>query len=362
MTNEKPRLIKSLTRKACIVRVNALVDKRLSLSFEISFKNEVTKFNAIMENCSAVSSWLIFYQHKVPFAVFLLILSPVSILLNLSLITSFIATRQVTRNSSNIFIFVLSLYDLTTGAIYMPLMASILLDFDADDSCIKARVLVSIVGSGHASCFFTVLLAVDRYLHMNPDIQSRPSRIAIIFKKPNIYYLIATANIFFLSVFTIVAFNFNSTLTFTLIAFFTDILAAYVLIITCLYIKGYLRIRKFADNNPVYEEPVGSARSTPDYVRKLYKTVLVLIVLAFLHYIPICVVHIAAISSFPVLDEKTARENIVYSYFFELAMLSSSAGCITNCIAVFHFNLQAKTWILNKIGKREVTNHTISIE
>ena len=362
MSNRKPRFIKSLTRKAFSVRVNALIDKHVSFPLEISFRNEVNKFNSIMESCSAVLSWLIFYQHKVPFAVILLTLSPISILVNLSLVTSFIATRQVTRNSSNIFIFVLSLHDLTTGAIYMPLMASMLLDFNADDSCIKAKVLVSIVGSGHASCFFTVLLAVDRYLHMNPDIQSRPSRIAMIFKKPNIYYLIAIANVFFLSVFIIAAFNINSTLTFTIIAFFTDILAAYVLIITCLYIRGYIRIRKFADNNPVYEEPVGSTRTTPCYVRKLYKTVLVLIILAFLHYIPLFVVHIAAISSFPVRDEKTARENIVYSYFFELAMLLSSAGCITNGVAVLHFNLQAKTWILNKIGKRAVTNHTIATE
>ena len=149
-----------------------------------------------MSNCSYISSWLIFYKHKIPYAAILVILSFIAIILNLTLIVSFIATRQVTKNTSNILIFALSLSDLATGVVSMPLVASILLDKKAVDLCIKSKVFIILSGNGQYSVLLTVLLAVDRYLHMNPNIQNRPSLMRKILKKPNIYYSMTSLFIF----------------------------------------------------------------------------------------------------------------------------------------------------------------------
>ena len=50
---------------------------------------------------------------------------------------------------------------------------------------------VLLQGNGHSSCFLKLVLSLDRYLHMNPDIQNHPSRVKTIFKVPNIYTVLA---------------------------------------------------------------------------------------------------------------------------------------------------------------------------
>ena len=309
-----------------------------------------------MDDCSTITSWLIFYEHKVPYAAILIIISPITILLNTALIVSFVATRQVTQNTSNILICILSFSDLTTGAVSMTLMANILLNMTADDLCIKTKVLMSFVSNGQFSIFVTVLLAIDRYLHMNPDIQNRPSRVKAIFKKKNICYPLMVAVIFLSSVFVMLVFDINTKLTMVITAIFTGLLAVYVIIIVCLYTRGYMRIRKFTDNNPIYNESLGSTNTTPDYVRRLYKTVLVLILMAFFQHIPMCVVHIIAIVLFPSREATAIKEKAIIPYFFEFAGLLANVGFFINSLAILHFNCKAKKWILAKLGMHRVTS------
>ena len=309
-----------------------------------------------MDKCTIVYSWSKGFQHNTTYVAILLTISSISVLLNLTLIISFIATRQVTKNTSNILIFVVSISDLATGAVTMPLTASLLLNVNTEDFCTKSKVLLIAIANSHFSVVLTVLLAMDRYLHMNPNIlNNHGSRIKNIFKIPNIYYMMIIIFIFLLSAFTILLFDINTTLKRVIVLFFVYIIAVNMLIIVCLYTRGYLRIRKFTDNNPVYNESGGSTHTTPDYVRRLYKTVLVLILLAFFQYVPLCVVQIIAqillkrnVNGFPT----------IFSYFFEFASLSSNAGCFTNCVAVLYFNNQAKNWILTKLGIDRTTNQS----
>ena len=92
------------------------------------------------DTCTSIREWHNMFVHKKPYAVTLVILSPITILFNLSLIVSFTGTKQVTQNTSNILIYVISLYDLAAGAFTMPLTAGILLNTDASDICIKSKV------------------------------------------------------------------------------------------------------------------------------------------------------------------------------------------------------------------------------
>ena len=296
--------------------------------------------------CNSIREWLEMFAHKEAYAIILLIVSPITTLLNLTLIISFIATKQVTQNTSNILIFVLSWYDLIAGAVSMPLTANIFLDFNSDDSCIKVQLLFILSSKESFSLLMNFLLALDRYLHMNPDIQARPSRLQKILNTPSIYFVIVLTVITSNVISVIAAFQFYEKSTLIANFTFTGLLLMQLVVVACLYTKGYLRIRKFADSSPVYSQPMGS---TPDYVRKLYKTVLVILSLAFIQYVPFCVISILlAVHS----NATQLISNPVFAYSFEIATLSTNAGCFTNCLAILHFNDRAKNWIFKKSGCR----------
>ena len=300
-----------------------------------------------MGNCSDILSWFFMFQHKVPYAAVLLAFSPIATLFNITLLASFVATKQLTQNTSNILICASSISDLLNGVFCMPFTASILLNMTSDDVCIKLRIWFCFGGNGYYSVFLTTLLAMDRYLHMNPDFRSHPSRIGKIFEKRNIYYLILTTAIISISAFAVGGLGISGKATFAITNVFIYLSSLYVLIITILYIRGYMRIRKFTDNNPVYNQPIGSTNTTPDYVRRLYKTVFVLVSLAVFQYIPICLVHIASMSLS--LANKINGTTIISS-FYEFATLSANTGSFMNALAVLYFNKQAKEWVLAKIG------------
>ena len=302
-----------------------------------------------MNNCAEVSFMLSSIPHKEEIAPVLLAYSPVAILLNAILAISLIATKQVTKNSSNLLIFIITISDLTSSTVGMPLGGIILLNTTAHNICIKVKVLVLISGLINFSAILTVLTAVDRYLHMNPRIQARPSLIKQIFEKPALYYLLILVFIISFSppAVAIAVGKASHTENIILALLSTGLLSSQIVVVTTLYTIGYMRIRRFADNNPVYHEASGTSGSTPDYVRRLYKTVLALILLAFLHILPLCLVTMTLSIGYMF---KTLDFNIGYTYLFEITLVLYHANCITNSIAVLYFNKRAKCWILSKIG------------
>ena len=186
---------------------------------------------------------------------------------------------------------------------------------------------------------------------MNPDIHNRPSRITMILKTPNIYAIVVAIFIIANVISALIAFVLYKEYTISIATSFTGTFSILLILLACLYIKGYLRIRKFVDNNPVYSESTGSARATPDYLRRLYKTVLVIIFLAFIQHVPYCIISIiTALHHDPV----QLSSNPTFAYFFDFATLSIHVGCFTNCVAILHFNSRAKNWILNKTGCQRV--------
>ena len=169
----------------------------------------------------------------------------------------------------------------------------------------------------------------------------------MLFKKPNIYCIVLLALLFCMLVSSFAAFYGNSTLINITRSLSLALLSSAIIFITCLYIKGYLRIRHFADNNPVYHETGRPCGSTPDYIRRLYKTVLILILLTFIQYVPYCLVCIAVGIFYAA---KGVNDSLVFAYFLEASALIMYAGCFTNCFAVIYFNKQAKHWITEKLG------------
>ena len=274
------------------------------------------------------------------------ICSPLAVILNVLLIAAFYATKQVFLNTSNFLIICISSFDLILGMIVIPLYIIVELVPSSINVCIWRKAAQILYGSVMTtSGNLTILIAVDRYLHMNPNIEDR-SRFSILFDRPYIYFFVTLVAFFAFSVsVTFAEFVNLSRLSFAISYLSMMLLTAFGLsIVMVLYTKGYLRIRRFASNSPIHWESHASGVA-PQYVQKLYKTVLLLVIFQMFIYIPTCI----AETVFAVLGMTMSREDYskvrVWALFAGVLMLSNSF--INSLIVIFH-NKDAKQWILSK--------------
>ena len=300
-------------------------------------------------NCTEFSSMLQFIAHKVPFASLLIVFSVLTVLLNSTLIVSFVATRQIAKNTSNILIFCTSLCDLFSGLIFMPLSANILLDLSSTDLCVKLNIIVLVGGIEIVSGILTILLAIDRYFHMNPQLHNHPPALIKMFKRPHIFYVIgfvfvASESLCLVSLFH--SFE-NGIRNFAISCATASFMAILILTTVALYTKGYLRIRNFTDNNIVYRE----SGETPEYVRSLYKTVLALVLLVCVHQIPYFGLRLtmAILSIF-----NASYDDATVAFAFEFTTLLMYAESFTNSMVVLSMNKNAKDWVLIKVRRHHV--------
>ena len=193
------------------------------------------------------------------------------------------------------------------------------------------------------SVVLTTLIAIDRNIHMNPKIESGQSKIKKILKMPYIFYIIALVIFFCVSSTLVDAFldYGNETVKIATYSILMGIFLMYILVTVCLYTRGYLRIRKFANTNPVYCD----REETPDNVRNLYKTVLLLVLLACCLFVPYCITSLAAV----ILYLSGTSDPFIMAPFNQYADLLVDAGSFANCIVVLYFNKKAKDWIFSKI-------------
>ena len=114
-----------------------------------------------------------------------------------------------------------------------------------------------------------------------------------------------------------------------------------------LYFKGYLRIRNYTAENPVYaNQSTTSSSSGPRYLQHLYKTVMILIVTSVITYIPLCLASIVlAVLQF--VDKGKLTHGFFEFYITTILLLFSK--CITNTMVIFLRNKKAKEWIIGKI-------------
>ncbi len=131
-------------------------------------------------------------EAKIVLCVAYIILSALTVSINSLLIASFLATKQSMKKTSNFLIVFLSIVDCLNGATTMPLFG-LYLAISVNNPIIAKLLLLAtmplFICFGLISLNLTMLIACDRYIHMNPDL-NRQSRLQKLFKKPNIYILI----------------------------------------------------------------------------------------------------------------------------------------------------------------------------
>ena len=101
-------------------------------------------------------------------------LSPLTVCINTSLMVSFAATNQVFLNTTNFLIICLCLSDLLCGALALPLLAYALLKDHISSTC-SATMIGQVAGIflPVLSGSIMLLIAIDRYLNMNPSLDRR---------------------------------------------------------------------------------------------------------------------------------------------------------------------------------------------
>lgn len=243
----------------------------------------------------------------------------------------------------------------------MPFLASVHLSNDDTRRCISFEIAQVTTGYfGFASATITVLIAIDRYLNMNPNLERR-SKFYKVFQAPYIYYLLAllTTSMLALSLANTFITDETTSNNFGLMIIVNIILLTIgVCVVATLYIKGYLRIRKFTEASPIYRERNGNA-TRPQYVRNLYRSVLVLVVLMTLTYVPLCVATMVVMIYVFIGSENENR--VAYSVYI-LSVLPLYLNCVVNALVILWFNKVAKRWVLRKIrfcsseGTRETSN------
>ena len=287
------------------------------------------------------------------FGVIFAVYSPVITTINILLITSILATKQSLKNTSNFLIICLSLSDSLIGAIVMPMLSIENLWYNHQRIC-SLKIASEAVQScfGGTSLDFTILLAADRYFHMNPDFQTSPSRLAKLFKPPKLYIL--TLVLFLLAISSSTFHIYATTLDtrpYNNLSFATFLLMLITLFMA-MYIRGYLRIRRHVEDNPFYgNRREANSNENPEYLNELFKTVFLLLIAMSVSWLPYLVMHVMfamryLVNSVPVSSPAMiVFQKIAYVFFY--------SNSIWNALIIFYRNKKSREWLVNIFHRNE---------
>ncbi len=286
------------------------------------------------------------YVSRVTTAIYA-IYCPVIITINIVLIVSFVATKQCTKNTSNLLIVCLSLSDCLIGATVIPTLIMESVWFDSKRLCpvFYASFPLQYLFVG-MSFFMTLLLAIDRYLHMNPNILENNSKIAKLFKRPQIYFLIFACFVFLMAMSLSLYFlmKINPKIT----GYFNALCAIALLVIlpifVTMYTRSYLRIRRFVAENPVYQNSGESgSNESPEYLKELFKTVLILIIATVISDFSFIAVNFTAtILSFMNHSKATSTE---YKILAHTGYILLFANTFINASIILYRNKKSTEWL-----------------
>ncbi len=304
-----------------------------SSEMSMCLSNETTRFQAHTLNTIGVIS---------------LVYAPVIIILNALLITSFVATKQALTNASNILIVCLSLSDALIGAILMPLLGIKNILHISLRSCSFDLIAVGLQFYFCAvSLQMTTLLAFDRYLHMKPDYHRNPSRFSKLFKKPTIYITICLVYVLTGLVMAILFFTILSSTDpdalFYFDASFTAILFLSLAFLVVIYIRGYLRIRGFVVRNPIH---ANREDSNPEYLKQLFKTVLILLVSMLVAWTPIFAFNLILIITYLGVY---INPDAIFLFAYTSTMLFNLNAAM-NALIVLYRNKKSREWLARRFS------------
>ncbi len=270
--------------------------------------------------------------------------------LNILLIASLIATKQSFKNSTNFLILCLSCNDLAIGLVLLPLNSVInLLDNPQKGPVLETilHVLQPVIGGLSVST--TLLLAIDRYLHMDPDFYRSPFRLAKFFKRPRIFIVVfgswLAVVIESVALYSITKLGVKETMSFLFC--YTLFVSFLLILFMAMYARCYLRIRRFVANNPIYaNRDETHSNETPEYLHELFKTVLLVLMTTCMSWLPILVEYYIVTVSY--LFTKQCLQSKAMAIYNAAALFLFYTNSAVNALIVIWRNTKSREWIAKR--------------
>ena len=289
-------------------------------------------------NISNIVNTQTHYTLKSPYALTILAAySVISAITNALLISAFLATKQAIVNTSNLLIFCISVFDLISSLFGIP--AALIIHWNLSFIILGATFPIT--------AGLTVLLALDRFLHMNPNVHQE-TMLSKMFKRPFVFMLIGVViaiGFFFDIIFTVWSKASDSYPVLALCG--NTLIFLSMVLISGLYTKGYLRIRCFADDSPVYRNEDGTI-GRPKYVRNLFKTVFFLTVASIITYLPLTVVN-TIYGAYLIQKHPPSQQLMEFNTYL---FYWSFSNCCFNSLIIFYLNEPVRLWLVSKLFRR----------
>ena len=311
-----------------------------------------------MANCSALPDLEnISCKSRSVLEILYIALAPVTLIVNCLLMTAMIGTKQALSNTSNILIMFMSVFNTISATVSMPLLALVFSSYRVTTTLVIAS---QFIGSFlfFLSSLVMILMAVDRYLHMDASLTTRRSMLRKLFTRKWIAVPLAMciASSLLISVASIKLFTFGNISIIIILVLLAVLNLILMPGIAALYIRGYIRVKKFAQQNPVYcnaRQPciensqtvhVSSTDFKPAYVRNLQKTVLSLIIALMITHTPFAIAAIM-LPIFHLIGKQPTALLIIY----DIITLIYYHHFLVNGLIVFKMNKKARSWLLRPV-------------
>ncbi len=284
------------------------------------------------------------------FGVIFTIYAPIILLLNILLVISLLATKQSLKNTSNLLIICLSISDGLIGALLMPIFSiEHIWNGDSRFCSLQSVSMILQLFLGGNSMAMTTLLAIDRYLHMNPDFHRSPSRFAKLFERPRVFLtIIATSS--FIAVISL-AYHFTMEFKRSLTPHFTTYFTVFMVIIISsfitIYTRGYLRIRRHVAENQIYanRSEQNSTDERPAYLKELFKTVLLLLIGTLITWTPILVTTL--LMTISLAENHSYLKSNAFMIAIKICYLCFYSNAAINAFIIFYRNKKSKEWLFS---------------
>ena len=287
-------------------------------------------------------------------------MSVITVAVNILLLMAMIATKQALINPSSIIIMFMSCADLLNGMLSFPLLAAVRL-WCAKNCFTKTLSEFITIFLGYLSSMAIVLLAIDRYLHIQTTVPLRESFARKLFKGRRLAIPMMAITVFSMTMsilfwlFHIARYEGKISIGSLVITLKITSIST----ITIFYIKAYNKVRRFVRTNSIYNSEFQSVETNsankqnspsepsikePVYLRNLQKTVTVLVIALMATYIPQFVAQ--SVRFILLLAGQQYNELLIVTEILNAMLFCNSA---VNSIIIFKMNKRARSWLFKKL-------------
>ena len=271
-----------------------------------------------------------------------------AVIFNLSLIISLIKTKKLT-NTSKYLIMILSLSDCMTGCTIVPLAIVSFTKYQRQQVCqleIPAQFLAFLFA--FISYFMVILLAIDRYINIDPNLRHVNSRTQWCFSCPGVKFLVSTA--IFLSIAISAAITVASAVSwyYLFIAVLCSTNFLLMLIPTILYAHAYVKIKRHIRTSRIYIHNTNEdnrANNRISIYNKFGTTIFLLLLCFLIFYVPQLIIAIYTC----VLLQTGSKLNQTQIFLLSFTMLVSHLNSVVNALLIIHRDTKIKGYIFSSL-------------